>query len=59
MDRNNLSSYPDFNKRFEVRTNTSDFWLGAVIGQEVKPISFYSRKMTVPQKGKRYDKSNC
>ena len=50
MDRNNLSSYPDFNKIFEVRTNTSDFRLGAVIGQEGKPISFYSRKMTVPQK---------
>ena len=50
MDRNNLSSYPNFNKIFEVRTNTSDFRLGAVIGQEGKPISFYSRKMTVPQK---------
>ena len=50
---NNLLSYPDFNKRFEIHTNSSDLKIGEVIIQEVKLIDLYSRKLTVPQNGIR------
>ena len=33
-----LSDYPDCSKTFEIRTDDSDFQLGVVIIQEVKPI---------------------
>ena len=46
---NTLLIYPDFNKRFDIHTDYSDFQIGAVIIQEGKPIAFYSRKLTVPQ----------
>ena len=36
----------DFNKRLDIHTDASDFWLGAVIIQYFKPIAFYSRKLT-------------
>ena len=50
---NNLLSYPDFNKRFEIHTNSSDLKIEEVIIQEVKLIDLYSRKLTVPQNGIR------
>ena len=34
-----LLSYPDFNKRFDIHTDDSYYQLGAVIFQDVKPIS--------------------
>ena len=40
----------DFNKGFEMNTDISDFQLVAVNSQEGKPIFFYSRKLTTPQK---------
>ena len=42
---NILLSYPGFNKEFKIRTNASDFQLGAVIIQDGRPISFYSIKI--------------
>ena len=45
----NLSTYLDFNKTFKIYTNDRAFQLGAVIIQKVKPIYFYSRKMTDTQ----------
>ena len=45
-DNDTLLAYPDFIKRFEIHTDTSDHQLGAVISQEDKPIAFYSRKLT-------------
>ncbi len=38
-------SYPDFSKPFEIYTNASTKQLGAVITQENRPISFFSRKL--------------
>ena len=43
---NTLLAYPDFNKHFDIHTDTSDNQLGAVIIHEAKPIAFYSRKLT-------------
>ena len=37
---NNFLSYPDFNNIFDIHTDDSDFQLGAVIIQYVKPIAF-------------------
>ena len=42
--------YPDFNKTFEIHADASDYQLGAVISQENKPIGFFSRKLTKPQR---------
>ena len=53
---NTLLTYPDSNKKFEIYTNASDIWLGSVIRKEVKPISFYSIKLTKPQKGYKLTK---
>ena len=41
-----LLTYPDFNETFKIHTNASAFQLGAVISQKVKPIAFYSIKLT-------------
>ena len=48
--RETLLAYPDFNKKFTIYTDASDFQLGAVIMQEGKPLSFYSRKLTSAQR---------
>ena len=44
--RDTLSTYSDFNQTYKIHTDASVFQLGAVIGQKVKPIAFYSRKLT-------------
>ena len=44
-----LLTYPDFNKPFVIHTDSSHTQLGAVISQENKPISFYSRKLNPAQ----------
>ena len=44
-----LLSYLDFNKRFYIHTDTSNFNLVEVIIQYGKPIAFCSRKPTGPQ----------
>ena len=44
-----ILAYPDFNKKFTIHTDTSDFQLGAVILQEGKPLAFYSYKITSAQ----------
>ena len=50
MARKILLTYPDFTKTFHLFTDASYIQLGRVIVQEGKPISFYSRKLTPPQK---------
>ena len=50
MARKTLLSNPDSNKRFEIHGNAGDFQLAAVIIQEVKPISFYSKTLSIPQR---------
>jgi hypothetical protein len=44
-----LLNFPDPNKTFVVRTDASDYQLGAVILQDDKPIAFYSRKLSKSQ----------
>ncbi len=44
-----LAAYPDYNKRFDVYTDASDFQLGACIIQEGRPIAYFSRKLTKSQ----------
>jgi len=50
MARKVLLSYPDFTQDFHLFTDASDMQFGGVIVQQGKPISFYSRKLTPPQK---------
>ena len=45
-----LLAYPDFNKKFTIHTDASDFQPGAVIMQEDKPLTFYSWKLTTAQR---------
>ena len=47
--RNILLIYQDFNKCFSIHTDGSEFQLIEVIIQDVKPIAFYSCKLTGPQ----------
>ncbi len=42
-------AYPDFLKPFEIYTDTSSTWLGAVITQDNRPIAFFSRKLSKMQ----------
>ena len=49
MARNNLSTCPYFNETFKIHTDDSAFQLGAVVSQKVKPVAFYSRKLTYAQ----------
>ena len=50
VEHNNLFPCPYFNKQFDVYMSTWNFQQGEFIIQEDKPISFYSRKLTRPQK---------
>ena len=50
VTHNTLLSYSDFNKRFDIHTDSRDYQLGAVIIKNGKPIAFYSRKLTGTQK---------
>ena len=47
--RETLPTYPDFNKPFEIHTDTSQVQLGACIFQKGKPVAFYSRKLNTAQ----------
>ena len=47
--RNTLWIYPDFNVRFDIHTDDTDFQLGEVIIQNGKPIAFDRRKFTPSQ----------
>ena len=49
MDRNTLSTYPDFNEAFKIYTNASAIQLGVFISQKVNPIDVYSIKLTGTQ----------
>ena len=49
MEHNTLLAYTDFNKRFEIHTDDSDFKLESIIIQEFKLIALYSIKLTQPQ----------
>ena len=42
-------AYPDFDKVFEIYTNTSTKQLGSVISQSNRPLAFFSRKLSVQQ----------
>ena len=44
-----LLAYPNFNARFDIHTDASQYQLGAVISQDNKPIAFYSRKLNPAQ----------
>ena len=45
-----LLTYPNWDKPFQIHTNASDYQLGAVISQEGKPITFFSRKLNSAKK---------
>jgi RNase H-like domain found in reverse transcriptase len=45
-----LLAYPDLDKPFHIYTDASDHQLGAVIMQDEKPISLYSRKRNAAQR---------
>ena len=49
VSQGTLLAYPDFNERFDIHTDASDYQLGSLISKNIKPISFYSHKLTVPQ----------
>ena len=44
--KDTILAYPDFSKRLTIHTDASDVQLGAVTMQEVKPLDFYSRKLS-------------
>ena len=44
-----LLSYPNFSEKFIVHTDASNTQLGGIIGQNGKPIAFYSHKLTPAQ----------
>ena len=50
MDRDTLLSYLDFNEESKICTYERKFQLGAVTSHKVKPITFYSIKITDAQK---------
>ena len=43
-------AYPDFSKPFKMYTDASATQLGAVITQDSRPLSFFSRKLLDTQK---------
>ena len=47
--RDILLAYPDHNKPFVIKTDASDYQLGAVILQDQKPVAMFSRKLNAAQ----------
>ena len=43
-------AYPDFSEEFEIYIDASSQQMGAVITQQNRPISFFSRKQSTTQK---------
>ena len=50
MAKEAILTYPNFNEVFEIHTEASDRQLGAVISQNGKPLSFYSRELSSSQR---------
>ena len=50
VSQETILAYPDWSKPFEIHSDASDYQLGAVLSQDGKPLSFFSRKLTAPQK---------
>ncbi len=48
--RDVVLAYPNYEKQFEIYTDASSRQLGAVIVQDNRPISFFSRKLTETQR---------
>jgi hypothetical protein len=52
-----LLVFPDFNKTFQVRCDTSAFSIGAVLSQDDRPITYFSEKLNEAKiKYSTYDK---
>jgi RNase H-like domain found in reverse transcriptase/Integrase zinc binding domain len=45
-----LLAHPDFDKPFQIYTDTSDHQLDAVVMHDKKSLAFYSRKLNADQR---------
>ena len=45
-----LLHYPDFNKPFDIHTDSSEYQMGAVISQNGRPIAYWLKKLSDTQK---------
>ena len=50
MAQEALLTLPDYSKPFEIFTDASGYQLGAVLQQEGKPLTYYTRKLTDTQR---------
>ena len=42
-----LLFYPDFNKTFDIHTDSSEFQMGGIISQESRPLAYWSKQLTI------------
>ena len=50
VQTNTLLTYPNHNIPFDIKTDASNFQLGAVIKQNRCPVAFYMRKLNKAQR---------
>ena len=48
--------YPDFNKPFDIHTDSSEYQMGAIISQNGRPVAYWSKKLSTAQK--KYPKTD-
>ena len=44
-----LLHYPNFNKPFDIHTDSSEYQMGAVISQDGRPIAYWSKNLSDAQ----------
>ena len=50
VSEDTMLAYPDYEKKFDIHTDASDYQMGGVVSQQGRPIAFFSKKLNTAHK---------